>query len=884
MGKGLRIAAALLVFMGVWNGTGMAKEAGLTAIELYDGPSGATYVQLTNVLISAKIEMRVTGAADTPMDHGSYNKLGKITLGVGGVLERGADGVLRYTGADGQTAIVVPMNAKFEHSASLTPAQLADQAVLHGEPAEGVQQLGRGVKLVFVEAPDQEFAEYLRAVRATDIPGWQAYLAKYPAAKHVGNAKNRLAALYAQAGQSALDNYGKTAATAAPDYSSLKSARTFTEQAIALSPDLPEVKTLDGGVQAALAAIVEKSQNELNAYLAALKGRTGGYGHLGTAKSLVETANGIEITKSSNSQLSDVMNAYDAVEGAMRRAESSATAKQYDQALATVDPYRSFAGEEPRIAAIIDADYKYHIDGGKRAAGLSNWDTAVAEFEKAEKAKGTPEERSLLANARMQWKSTQDHAAARQAQAESASYEQEKSTKGNIQAYEVLAKLPPDQRALVADDLQRLQSAYIQSCSDQAKLDRQAHEPINGLADQEGIEEAYSYLAKAYQLNQDDAIQDRMNGFGDDLSKYLLVQANLLLAKPDGSGTELAWTDLQKALSYKASNLSDVQDAITRAQPFHTIRSNLSIHVQFRNQTAQPEGAAFAVVLDNAVIAGLEILKIPVKVYSEGDAAPVVPPDYQIEGNVLVDHLDQQTKTEQVESQFLERTDKVESPDWVKADREYETAKMVHDSAQQSLAEAQPKGNKHQIEDLSRAEATAKKAVEDALVARDATPHMINQDVISPYTYQKKMVTLTGSIKMQFRVFDSSSSKPEPMVPIDKEEPKSYFVLENVKSEDRSNIKEMGAPVDQTEFFGGVETDARNALVAAVQQKVEQLPEKIYEKALQSENESDTQRAGEAYMRFLELLPDENSAEARHARQFLHDQFDMSPASNVSVP
>ena len=53
-----------------------------------------------------------------------------------------------------------------------------------------------GVKLVFVAAPDQEMAEYLRAERAGDIPGWQGYLGKYATGPHASAASKSLAALY----------------------------------------------------------------------------------------------------------------------------------------------------------------------------------------------------------------------------------------------------------------------------------------------------------------------------------------------------------------------------------------------------------------------------------------------------------------------------------------------------------------------------------------------------------------------------------------------------------------------------------------------------------------------------------------------------------------
>lgn len=878
----LRFVAVLAICLGTMNGMGRAKEAGLTAIEIYNGPSGASYVQLTNVLISAKIQVRVTASADAAMEHGFYNKLNKLTLEVGGVLERGADGVLRYTGTDGQTVVVVPWNAKFEHGAALAPAQLADQAVLRGTAVGSgePQQLGRGVKLVFVAAPDQEYAEYLRAERASDIAGWRAYLAKYPSSKHLGDAKSRLALLYAQAGESALAQYTQTAESASPAYDHLKSARGFVEQAIALTPGLPEVKKLDDGVQAALSGIVEKGRNELDAYLTALKGHTAGYAHLGTAKSLLETANGIEITQNGQTALNEEMKAYDAVQGAMRQAESSATAKRYDLALSNVEPYRSFAGEEPRIAAIIDADYSYHMDAGKRAAGLSNWDTAVAEYEKAEKAKGTPEERRQLANAREQWTVTQNKAAAQKAENESAAYEQEKPP-DIIRAYEVLDQLPDAQKALVADDLQRLQPAYIQKCRQTAKNLNQAFKSLGGVADEKQVEQAYSYYQKAYKLSQDPSDQDQMAGIADELSAYELAQAKKFLEKPDGSGTEMGWTYLSEAFKYGGTNLGLVRDAMTSDGPKHRIRSTLSIRVQFRDQTSGSAG--FATQVENAVIAGLEKSQIQMKVVRTGESTADLATDYLIEGDVLRNHLNVDAKQEPVQSQFLSGTEQVESDGWLKANQACEKAQIDLSNAQDALRSAQAKGKKHEIEDMQRSVQNATKAVEIATAARDSMPKMVTRSVPLPYNYIKKTVTLTGDVELQFRITDPTLTGRVDMVPINKEEPKTYTVLLNVKPED-TTVKDIGSEVNQTEFLTSVQNEAVTSLVAAVREQVEKLPQKIYGKGLQRENEQDLAGAGEAYMRYLELMPNDNSAEARHARQFLLDNFNMRPEAIVAIP
>ena len=112
---------------------GWSKEVSLTAIELYDGTSGPAYLQLADVLINGKVELRSCASDSSALEKSAYGKLSKLTMAVGGVLERGPDGVLRYASAEGQAAVcVVPENIKFEHNATFTPAAMADSADLRG--------------------------------------------------------------------------------------------------------------------------------------------------------------------------------------------------------------------------------------------------------------------------------------------------------------------------------------------------------------------------------------------------------------------------------------------------------------------------------------------------------------------------------------------------------------------------------------------------------------------------------------------------------------------------------------------------------------------------------------------------------------------------------
>src|SRR5215468_2506674 len=89
-----------------------AKEQPLTAIELYDGPKGAAYVQLTDVQINGKAELRSCGTSQL-IDKSTYGKLGKVSMAGAESLERRSDGTLILV-QGGNASCVVPANLKFE--------------------------------------------------------------------------------------------------------------------------------------------------------------------------------------------------------------------------------------------------------------------------------------------------------------------------------------------------------------------------------------------------------------------------------------------------------------------------------------------------------------------------------------------------------------------------------------------------------------------------------------------------------------------------------------------------------------------------------------------------------------------------------------------------
>jgi hypothetical protein len=871
---------------GCFTPSAAAKDIPLTAIELYDGPAGAAYVQLSGVLINSKAEMKdCTPFQAGSVDKSTYGKMGKVMLTVGGVLERGADGVMRYSTGSGLAVCVLPVNARFDHGAVFSLSGLADQALLQGTPIPGGGQtplsappIRKGVKLLFVAAPNLELAEYLRAQRAGDMDGWQAYLSRYPSTQHTQEAKRSLATLYASSGEASVQAYDKSVAAALPLYSELKTAKAKADKAHSLAPDLPACVQLEKDIRDRLGAITEQGRGELDAYRAALASRTAGYAHLLNARKFSETLAGIDSFYPQGQTLTgDVMQDTNTFESAMGSADAAISAHQFDQAYAFVLPYRSFVEEESRVAAVVDAAYSSHLEIGNKMEQSEDWSGAIKEFKQATSIKDTTEARESTKNAEKQLVISQDKAAAAKALGSSKDFQAQHSM---IKAYEVLAALPASQQALVADEMKTLEPAYVAAAAQEAKVLHQAHSPIRGMADEVGIERAYVLLQHAYDLSENETYKDKMDLDANELSAYLLEQAKHYLDKPGGSGTEIGWTYLQEARQYKASNLDAVRDAIVAASPAHAMRSKLSIRVQFRDQTSSRDSQGVAGQLENAIITGLESSGVPVKVVRGSETTAVVP-DFELAGDVLDHHLSVVPTIEPMESEYRSGEEQIPSDAWNKANRAAQAAEDDLKTAQARLEGAEASKKSSMIKEANRDLETAKRKVQKLNEILDSMPKTVTRDIVRPYTYHKKIINITGVIQLQFRIGDSLSEQRTNLVPISREEHKKDVLLEDVKSEDTKGIKTTGTMTDTAEFMTALENSARDELIAAVRKRVEALPMKIYQSASAREKEDDLDGAGEEYVRFLNLTKEDNSVERIHAKKFLIDSFNMRPTAET---
>jgi hypothetical protein len=861
-----------------------AKDAPLSAVELYDGPSGPAYVIISGVTINQKNEVRGCGATEKAIAKNTYGDAPKIVLAAGMSLEYTQSNGLVLT-KDGTPGCVVPSNIKFDRNAPMSAAEMASKGVLaatvvpvgNASPAT-LPALKPGVKLVFGASPDAELAEYLRADRASTITWWQDYLKKYPTSSHGAQAKQSLVALLVKDGETSLASYKQVSSGTGP-FPDLQKAQSDADQASAVLPNNSGAVGLGTEVQTELTSLTDRGTSELDLYKKALAGHATGYAHLTAAVALGNSIVAVSPQFSTGAAFQAAANTQAAaLESALTSAEAAVSAKKFDDAMTAVTPYLSFKDEVPRVSAVIDASYTYHFNHGQDLGNQQDWQGSVSELQTALSIKPTKEVTDALKNAKQGLQVANDKNAAQAAMQQSQQFGQQQQY---IQAYEVLDNLPPGPHGLVADEMQRLAPVYIQAASNSAKQIQTAHDPIRGLADEVEIVRAYGYLQKAYTLSNDPSMKDRIDDLAGKLSDYYLAQAKTYMAKPLGSGAGVAWSYLQKALIYKAANLDAVRDAMTQEAAAYQMRSRLSIRVVFRDQTSRRDSAGFADQLADAIATGLETSGLPVRVIRPGDTPPIEP-NFQLIGDVLDHHRTEVPTSVPKDSTYRAGEQDIPNEAWNQANRDYEAANLSLQTDQAALQGVVGKGKKKDIEDATDKVTADQRRVRDAHAKLDSIPKTLPSDIIKPYTYTEKTVDLSAGVQLQYRINDSLGNAVEASHPVSKQNGEKFVILENVKPEDTSGVKQSGTVPDDLQFLTDVENAVRDQLIKAVRDSVAGLPAKIYAQAQKQAQDGDNDGAAESYILYLNSTAGADSNERQAAQKFLLDQYNIQPSAALA--
>lgn len=879
----LRIACVVLTLLL----SGFAKDAPLSAIVLFDAPNGPGYVQIAGVSLNGKTELRVCDGVPK-IDKRSYDVLPRVQFKAATVLERNADGVLMLSMDGAKPFCVLPNGVKFDKSPELTPAQAAEQATILGlvaqsstQPAE-VPALKPGVQLVFVAAPDTEFAEYLRAERARSVALWQEYLKRYPSSSHAVQARQALATMLVQSAESAIAEYARNGNSNASQLGLLKQARIYATQVEAFSGNHAAAEKALHAIHTYLDVLLEKNRRQLQSYAKAIAERTSGYAHLVAAKKQNEQILEVEPDYPPVVALHNEIGSEESkLDSILHNADSLLLAKQYDDALRTVEPYRGMASELPQVGNIAETVYRFHFSRAQQLSAQGSWEQAVVEFRAAGKVRPESQETAAaLRNAEAQAANIFNRRVVEQALADSRNYTQ----KGDfIAAYEVLANLPEQQRILVVEQLEALKKDYAPAAARRAQKLQEIHLPMRGRADEEAMRQAYELLQRAGAISNDPAIKLKVDLLSDKIGAYYLEQARRYLQKPMGSGVGLGWLYLREAQRYEP-NLDAVKDEMARYQSAYQLRGRLSIGVVVRDQTSRREGQGFADQLGDAIANGLESSGQPVKVirrYSEDPNA--VQPDFVLVAEILQHRMVKNTNLETLPSKYRAATREVKNEAWLSTNQAYTQAQQDLTQAQRAFTDAQQHRSKKEATAAGDVLAAAQNKADDLRKQLDTLNPTRPEAVLEPYNYTKKTIDVTAVVELALRLTDPSGNLADSTPSIRRDDRKTYVVLENVKPEDTEGVKAMNTPPDEVQFVTDLELQARDALVKSVGEQASHLPEKILQQARQRMQQQDIDGAAAEYIVFLNSTPDNGSPERAEANSFLRDHYSLAVTTSATT-
>jgi hypothetical protein len=320
---------------------------------------------------------------------------------------------------------------------------------------------------------------------------------------------------------------------------------------------------------------------------------------------------------------------------------------------------------------------------------------------------------------------------------------------------------------------------------------------------------------------------------------------------------------------------------MTTSNAAYQMRAKLSIGVLFRDQTSRRDSAGFADQLQQAFATGLETSGLPVKVILPGSAGSLEP-NFQFVGEILQHRAIRNAKKETMQSQYRSGSREIPNDAWNKADQQYEAANLSLQKAQGALTAAQSKNNKKQIEDANKELATNEAAVQAARAKMNSIPKTLNDDVVSQYNYTQTSLELTNIVELSFRILDSSGNTlGEPIRVIKGDQPKKFTILENIKPDDTKGLKEIDAPPDEVQLMTDVEIEARDTMVKAARDRVQELPQKILAQARAKVASNDLDGAGELFVLYLNCTPAAPTPERAEAAHFLSDNFNIRNTLNL---
>ena len=860
-----------------------AKEQPLVAILVYDGPAGVAYAQYADFAINGKHEMY--SCAGKPLTGGDYKHQSKLLLVPGMVLTRESDGSLSLA-TDSKSTCVLPANAKLDGGRTYQLKEIVDAAALSGAAvasANGGPQppatILPGMQVYLIAAPDTELAEYLRAERASTLPVWSDYLKLYAGSTHGAQARKALAGLIVADGERNLADYRRANPKQPSDFEKLRKVRNAAGEANRVLPANTAAEKLRLAVESDLQQELAAGRDELNAYLAAVNDHKTGYERLARAQAHLQNVVSVDAAYPPADKLKgDLLTQSELLANTIASAEAQVAASKLDQAYSIVSRYKGFATEIPRVAAVIDAAFRYRRERGIKSSQEGNLEAAIVEFRRAQEYNNYSAVAEQLKQAEEQFRQSMDTDTVKKAVSDA----QTLAAAGQfVEAYQLLEALSEHQRATIAADMEKLKRPYVDDLTRRSTALLRVHLPIRGRADENGVRKALDYLDRAARLSDDDQIKVKRDMVSDKTAEYYLKEASRVLQKPRGSGLGLGWLLLKEAEKFKPDH-EELRNQLTKYAVDYETHAKLSVSSRFRDQTSRRDSPGFADQLADTVASGLENSGIPgIKVVmqpqrlsdTESDTpGPASLANFQILGNILNHRVEKKIDSQPLTSHFRAGHREMKNPAWIELKRQVDILQLDVDTAKIAATNAAKKQSAELVRTLEK----ATKELEEARRKLDALPETVLQDVIQPYNYIRRTVQLVATVEVSFRIADPFSQTSGPADSVKSELPKTFVVLENVKPEDVDGVVGEATMPDENRLLAEAETKAQSDLVKKLVEQLTLVPAKVLEEAHASVARGDQEGAAEKYVLYLNASTSKATRQRIEAQQFLRNEFNIS--------
>lgn len=868
--------------------TAAAKDKVLTGIVLYDGTTGPAWAQISPLTLNGKTEVLLCGSLDS-FDNNTYKKLAKASLLTAASLKRDGNGVLQYEAQGGKPECAVPANLKLEKKQGYSAKELAQMAAIQGKViaksnngTDAVPPLMPNTDLVFVAAADNELADYLRAARGNTIPLWREYLTLDPSGAHRSEANKALATLFSDAAEKDI-----AAFQGSHDYATLAKARQNAAEALKASPGFVRAQKVQLESESILNKHIQDARDSVKAFDAALTDKKPGYKNLTNAQKLLDEVAAADATYPNLERArGELQKQLDAVEKSTASAESQ-VGTDPDKAFAAVSKYASLESELPRIAKIIDADFRFHRQRGADAAMQAKWDDAVAEYKQALSLKADAPTQEALKNAENERDTIANKAAAEKAVADVQPLITEKKF---IEAYETLDSLPQGQRQFVSEQVKALEKDYANDLATRATQLTRVHLPIKGKADEDAVRQAFDYLQKAakFEMADSEAVNTKLELVSDKIAEYYLAQGLKSIEKPRGTGVALGYLLLLEGQRFKPDN-ENLRNAITKYAPEYDTRGKASIFVQFRDQTSRRDSLGFADQLSDTVASrlessgarGVKVLARNRDLTDPTTATGAQLANFLLAGDIIQHRVDKKTDTQKLVSHYRAGTREVKSAQWIEAKRAVDDAQREYERIAEANKAIYARNKKKEIELAQKMFDDQSKKVSAARSRLDSIQETELQDIIQPYNYTKRVYTYDAVVEVAYKTSEMFADSAMQSDSVKVDSPKTASVLENVKAEDSDGIVEEGAAPDELQMFSEAETKVQTDLMGKLNKWLADLPAKVLNDARDRARSGDKEAAAAKYVIYLNSTPEKNTKERTEAINFLRDEFNITSLKPV---